>query len=665
VEKVSNAPVSSDVASVPSDSTASTTHKKLIVRVRRPTTYSASSKTIQTKDLQTMHKDLGSALNTVSGVNIHRTGGLGTYSSLSIRGSSSKQVQIYMDGIPLNTASGGSVDIGKIPLGSIQKITVHKGNAPLELSGMNAGGVVELSSTPEGNDITSVNAEAGTYGYHKVGGLVTRRLQQLAHRFSLDYAHSDNNYPYLYDITPYESGDEIEKRMENQQYTSFDSRYAFSLLLPQLAHRFIVQGSFSQTSNGESDTNPDANAINAYTGYTRERNFSLLQRYKGALGERFSFDVSLLGRYLKSLYRNRTERKEILMSTPYIEFQVMNRYRINKRITVKSLVEVLYEHFSGDDTGNNDKTGPFYNRLLTRAGVETEYQPIDNVVSHLKATLGYQADSTNGESIFLNQISDQPSKTHTTLRGIESDIRTVLPFGLALFASGKYHERSPSFYEKFSYGLKMHGNESLRPETRTEFDIGMALEKKYISTSITGFRSWSKDKIVFIGRASHLLVPMNISGIEGIGLEWELNASTASVLTFTNIMTVMENVIVASAVDDWVGNDEPLLPSFKNWSALTLRFKWFTLSHSALFSSGFYTDPYNIADKLIVPSPEFSVIVSYSFTENCKIAYRLENYLNRRIYESDNIFKSVASVYGDPNPRPGRMHVAMIQLFLE
>ncbi len=73
-------------------------------------------------------------------------GGFGHYSDVSIRGSSPSQVQVYLDGIPLNGATGNAVDISKIPFSSLQTISIYKSTPPIEIFGDNAGGVIDLTT---------------------------------------------------------------------------------------------------------------------------------------------------------------------------------------------------------------------------------------------------------------------------------------------------------------------------------------------------------------------------------------------------------------------------------------------------------------------------------------------------------------------------------------
>jgi len=53
-------------------------------------------------------ESLAEVIEKEAGVQVRQAGGLGSYSVISLRGSTSEQVMIYIDGILLNEASGGS-----------------------------------------------------------------------------------------------------------------------------------------------------------------------------------------------------------------------------------------------------------------------------------------------------------------------------------------------------------------------------------------------------------------------------------------------------------------------------------------------------------------------------------------------------------------------------
>jgi iron complex outermembrane receptor protein len=62
-----------------------------------------------------------------AGVHIRRLGGLGDFSSVSIRGSTWRQVQVYIDGIPLNPDGISSVNLSELPTGALSRIEVWRG----------------------------------------------------------------------------------------------------------------------------------------------------------------------------------------------------------------------------------------------------------------------------------------------------------------------------------------------------------------------------------------------------------------------------------------------------------------------------------------------------------------------------------------------------------
>ena len=84
---------------------------------------------------------LPDVLAEATGVHVKRLGGLGTFSTLSLRGSSADQVEVYLDGILLNTAFGGGVDLSNLPLAHVGQIEVYRGAGA---SGNGLGGTVHV-----------------------------------------------------------------------------------------------------------------------------------------------------------------------------------------------------------------------------------------------------------------------------------------------------------------------------------------------------------------------------------------------------------------------------------------------------------------------------------------------------------------------------------------
>jgi iron complex outermembrane receptor protein len=186
---------------------------------------SGSVARLEAKDFRGRYSDLPGVLEQVAGVTVHRTGGFGEHADVSIRGTSAKQVQVFLDGVPLNNASGGAVDLSKIPLNSLQKINIYKGAAPLKLMGAAAGGVINLITDP-GKDIVSANVELGSFGYRTAGALLRKKTGRMSHRFLIDYQDAENDYTMPYNPTPLIPSNTIWIKKINNAYAAATVVYA-------------------------------------------------------------------------------------------------------------------------------------------------------------------------------------------------------------------------------------------------------------------------------------------------------------------------------------------------------------------------------------------------------------------------------------------------------
>ncbi len=100
-------------------------------------------------------------LATAPGANVHRLGDLGQLATVSLRGSSSDQIIVLLDGVPLTSAAFGTVDLSTIPAKLIDHIEVLRGLAGSRYGAGALGGVVNVVTVhPKAGE---VEAQA-TYG---------------------------------------------------------------------------------------------------------------------------------------------------------------------------------------------------------------------------------------------------------------------------------------------------------------------------------------------------------------------------------------------------------------------------------------------------------------------------------------------------------------------
>jgi vitamin B12 transporter len=113
---------------------------------------------------KTQSSDILNILNSEPGVEVSRTGSLGSATSVYLRGGNSGHALILIDGVPLSgeSASGSASPIELIPVNQIEKIEIVRGNASALYGSGAMGGVINLI-TNKGNGIPKPSL-AITYG---------------------------------------------------------------------------------------------------------------------------------------------------------------------------------------------------------------------------------------------------------------------------------------------------------------------------------------------------------------------------------------------------------------------------------------------------------------------------------------------------------------------
>ena len=111
----------------------------------RDDTEGGTSTRISLDDLENRNRNLSEILEREASVRVERSGGDGAYSSLSIRGSNANQVNVYINGIPLNNAVTGEVNLSDLDSSFLQSMEIHRGTAMM-LSNPTVGGAVNLKT---------------------------------------------------------------------------------------------------------------------------------------------------------------------------------------------------------------------------------------------------------------------------------------------------------------------------------------------------------------------------------------------------------------------------------------------------------------------------------------------------------------------------------------
>lgn len=123
----------------------------------------ASVTEVRFDDARPASTDLARWLEALAGVHVRRLGPLGSPAGLSVRGAPFEQVQVFLDGVPLNPDASDTVDLSAVPAALLDGAWVHRGVAPVRYGSSAIGGVVDLR-TAAARDGGFVEGTAGSFG---------------------------------------------------------------------------------------------------------------------------------------------------------------------------------------------------------------------------------------------------------------------------------------------------------------------------------------------------------------------------------------------------------------------------------------------------------------------------------------------------------------------
>jgi len=126
---------------------------------------------ISAAELNKTHaRSLTEALQNVPGLQLRRIHGKSGYEAV-LQGMTSDQVLVLVDGLPLATSTGSTVDLSQLALVDVERIEVVKGAASAQYGSSAMGGVINvITRAPENGVRGSLTYDLGSYGGQNISG---------------------------------------------------------------------------------------------------------------------------------------------------------------------------------------------------------------------------------------------------------------------------------------------------------------------------------------------------------------------------------------------------------------------------------------------------------------------------------------------------------------
>ena len=511
---------------------------EMVVRARRPgiETRTPAFVEVIAVDKRQPGLDLPQILDQAVGVEIRRYGGLGSFSTVSIRGSTAEQVQVYLDGIPLNQAIGGGVDLGNVPLGGIERLEIYRGAVPGRFGGNSIGGIVHIRTREAGGERHyRSQASAGSFGTRQFSAAGGGKSGELRYLGMVDYGESRNDFTFLDDNgTAFNTADDEWTVRRNSDFHSFRTLAKvdrdWGRIRLQAHNTFDVNhkgipgiGSF-QAGQVRFDSWRNTTEVKVFgnagqMGY-RVVGYHLLQReeYKDLKGE-----VGLgAPQHERNTTRSFGTRTELSLLYRQILATLFTGLR-HERFAPQNLLRLQSRLFESS-------------RRSVSLGLEVEMPLLDERLQIIGGgQLEHSADKFYGKTPF-GTAALRPSRDKAkVLWGGRLGGQLELGRGWILQGHGGSYQRPPSFYELFGDRGAVIGNTNLHSEAGHNWDLGLVFRPLQscatglLFVELVAYRNIVRNLIRFVHNSQLVSRPHNLGKGRIQGVEMRLRSRVFAV----------------------------------------------------------------------------------------------------------------------------------------
>jgi outer membrane receptor protein involved in Fe transport len=439
----------------------------------------ASASVVLPADSPRAHDDMGSLMLEVPGVTTTRTGAAGSFTTLSLRGSNPDQVRVFLDGVPLNIAEGGGVDLSTLPLGDVERVEVYRGQSPLPFGESALGGILSITTRTPGTPRVGARAGVGSFGTRfgdvSGGGSLGRvRLYLGVHGLS-----SAADYPYFNDNgTSLNPADDTWTPRQNN-----DVKQADGTLRAALDLRGRRTLSLGVVAFGREQGLPGASfAQTRFVRFATGRALAYLRfDDRDSLGEGGRLSAQVFASRQRDHYTDPGELSAGAWNTrddTQTAGATVNATRaVADWLRLAAVAEARAEVFLPENDGDPMPIGSPARRLIVVGGLEpTFFWRAANLDVIPSARVELQQDVVTGRDPLL-QTQRPPDPALDRVLPVWR-LAVIRPLGAAVALKGNVgrYDRAPSFLELYAGSGRLLGNPALRPERGTSGDVALTVD---------------------------------------------------------------------------------------------------------------------------------------------------------------------------------------------
>ncbi|MFV0469769.1 MAG: TonB-dependent receptor plug domain-containing protein [Dysgonomonas sp.] len=590
---------------------------------------------VTTKDIERLGiTSVSEAVERFTGVTVKDYGGVGGIKTVSLRGFGAQHTGVAYDGITLNDAQAGMIDIGRISLDNVSSISlVHGQTNSIFQPARNFFSIgllnIETNRPAFANNKKQegkVDIRTGSFGLFNPAAYYAYKL---SNTFSLSvnaaWQRSDGKYPFIV-----ENGTTTEnhKRNNGDVNTLQSEINLYGNLNPK--DKLSVKAYIYNSDQGL------PGAVILYNPYAAERlltrnSFAQLQ-YQKDISAKFAYKLSAKFNYDYTKYSDVQEKyspsgkiqREYIQHEYYLSNVLL--YNLCKELSLSAAEDLSIARLRNDSTITYILQHPV--RKSSISALSAQYEN-SRLVATMSLLALYSNDKVrNGEENTYKRITPSVAVSYSPLSSGQWHLRM----------SYKDIFRIPSLTEEYYkfVGAKLKPEQAKQVNLGTIWSTRLSDHVPYFNATIDGYYANVKDKIIIIPDGAFASTS-NRGKVQMTGLDVNLNAditiSPKITLRFKGGYSYLKAIDVLEYNEDNTPNKSyknqiPYTPKHSGSGSLSIDNQWLNVSYSVIFSGRRYALDQNTKENKVNGYADHNISLNKQLILKSHEVFIQANFLN-------------------------------------
>lgn len=599
------------------------------------------------------NQSVADALRYFSGVQIKDYGGVGGLKTINVRGMGSEHVGVFYNGVRINNAQNGQVDLGRFSMDNIEEITLYNGQKSDILQPAtdyaSSSTIYIRSKKPIFRNKEKQQLKAGLkMGSFGVVNPSVSYMRKLSNNYSVssnvEYLYANGKYKYRYQRADVHGNflyDTTAVR-HNGDIRAFRTELA---LFYNNSHCNIKTNAYLYDSERGI---PGAIVNNRWLNSQRQwdRNIFIQSTYNNKISDNYEILATIKYAYDKLRYYNPDTTLRVIDNTfkqHEIYLSLANKWEIKDNLDIS---------LSTDARGNtltSNMAGLVFPRRYTILNALSLNYRVNDWILQPNVLYTYVLDTyRKGNNLYVRDETIKAKNRNVITASLFTSYTPKGEHRLKAHGFYKHIFRMPTFNDLYYTEL---GSSNLRPEYTHQYDIGVVFNSGEIKSRYINNYSFQcdiyyndvTDKIIAVPRGSGQFrwQMMNIGRVKVIGLD--LSSSLTAILFPEVYLNTKVNYSYKRAMDYTIlqnpeltsvtyGGQIAYTPRHSGSILTSLRYHGWGLNYNFIYVGERFSSSDNSDDYYIQPWYTSDMVISKDISfgkSSCKVSFEINNVMDQ------------------------------------